>query len=635
MNIHSIIGRPIMPPFWSLGWHHSKWGYRNTREMKAVFDGYNKHNLPIDGFWGDIDILFDKRNFILSRSFRDLPNFVEELHKNNKKFIPIVDYGIPSNNNDNYYLKGTELNAFILSNYTQKSLLTKVWPGLSVFPDIFSKNGLKLWKTGLKDFDSTLNYDGIWLDMNEPAMTEVYPNGQAELFEKHKKISSFPKEFNKYNEIPYIPGYRKKHSDLTTKGISLNAYSSINDPQNDFYTMYNVRPLISLHQVKATNKYLTKSGRRPFILSRANTIGHGKYAFHWLGDNISTFNDLFDSIAGIFNYNIFGIPMTGADVCGFHENSIDTLCARWHILGAFYPFSRNHNEIYKISQEPWVFRNDLVLNAAKIALPLRYSLLRYFYSQLFLISIGQKGSFFKPLFFEFPNDIITYNSQIMNSHIMVGSSFLFIPNLNKGTEDYQGYFPNSNWNSFPNGNLLINYNNSADKGTYKILKGDFTTVNLFLRGGSIIPYQNTSNVLSTEDLRNKPIELIINPNEHYNAEGDLFYDNDDVINVVESKDYFHIKVNFWFNSIYFSVENEGQNKYKQKDIYMSKLKLLRTNEIELYLENTFSLCEVVLTNGDIEYYQGNSKFNENIFEVDFLNEGKSISLLNVRFINLK
>jgi alpha-glucosidase (family GH31 glycosyl hydrolase) len=133
--------------------------------------------------------------------------------------------------------------------------------------------------------------------------------------------------------------------------------------------MYNVRPLISLHQVKATNKYLTKSGRRPFILSRANTIGHGKYAFHWLGDNISTFNDLLDSIAGIFNYNIFGVPMTGADVCGFHGNSIDTLCARWHILGAFYPFSRNHNEIYKISQEPWVFRNDLVLNATKIALP--------------------------------------------------------------------------------------------------------------------------------------------------------------------------------------------------------------------------------------------------------------------------
>ncbi len=80
---------------------------------------------------------------------------------------------------------------------------------------------------------------------------------------------------------------------------------------------YNVHSLYGYTETVATMSALTKVlGTRSLVISRSTFPNAGAHGGHWLGDNTSDWPDLVASIAGIINFNLFGIPLVGADICG-------------------------------------------------------------------------------------------------------------------------------------------------------------------------------------------------------------------------------------------------------------------------------------------------------------------------------
>ena len=69
------------------------------------------------------------------------------------------------------------------------------------------------------------------------------------------------------------------------------------------------------------------------VLTRSTFPGTGKHAGHWLGDNVSRWADLYYAIPGMLAFNFFGIPLVGADICGFFLVATEELCARWTSVG--------------------------------------------------------------------------------------------------------------------------------------------------------------------------------------------------------------------------------------------------------------------------------------------------------------
>ena len=85
-----------------------------------------------------------------------------------------------------------------------------------------------------------------------------------------------------------------------------------------------------------------------------------------------------------------------------------------------------------------------------------------------------------------------------------------IPCLSEKQDEYNGYFPNANFNSITNFKSVINYKSNFIHGEYLSLDGKMNIINTFLLGGKIIPFQNTEKVLNSKDLRNTPLTILIN-----------------------------------------------------------------------------------------------------------------------------
>jgi alpha-glucosidase (family GH31 glycosyl hydrolase) len=313
----------------------------------------------------------------------------------------------------------------------------------------------------------------IWLNMNE---VTNFCNGRC-----------YAQDDSIYDYLPYSP----TGNPLRDKTISMDIQMYDGSIQFNAHSINN-----GFLEVIATHKYLATKTDLPFILTRQNSAGTGRYAAHWTGDNVSSFKFMSLSISGILSSALFGIPFTGADICGFGGNTTEDLCSRWAQLGAWYPFSRNHNHIDSISQEFYAL-GATVEETARVSFKLRYSLLKHIYSKF--VKRAGVGMVYQPIFFADPEDTQLLDNAWVGSSFLIDNETLIYPNLNEDSQNLLAIFPKGTW-FFLNGTVA-----SASTISNQILVDAPLNVSAptFVRAGSIISLQNVTGVTRTNQLDNQ------------------------------------------------------------------------------------------------------------------------------------
>ncbi|KAF9104188.1 hypothetical protein BGX27_010206 [Mortierella sp. AM989] len=533
-----VIGRPLMPPAWSMGFHQSRYGYKNIDAVEQVVKRFRQENLPLDGVWIDIDYMdsfkdftYDEARFPKAR----IRALAENLAANNQNMVLIIDPGIPVLPGYEPYDIGMKNDVFIRTP-TGKPVEGRVWPGQTYFPDFFNTNETwTFWKEELRKTREDIGENVYpWIDMNEPsnfcngACTKDEPSATADSVAESHIVRRGDANALPIN-LKYIINNAGRQAPLDEKTLADNAFHKNGLRLTDTHNLYGHM------ESKATYDSLLKlkPDQRPFILTRSTFAGTGAYAAHWTGDNWSQWNHLHFSISGILSFGLFGIPFTGADICGFIGDTTEELCLRWHQLGALYPFSRNHNAINTIDQEPFIWPNT-VLPAARKALEIRYSLLPYYYT-LFQKSHKTGQPLWQPLFFQYPQDTLTLRN---DKQFLLGDGVMVSPALYQGQIQVKAYFPgNGRWFDFTTLQCVMERDSSGVKdgdrvNRYQFLKArpDTDPIPMTIAGGHVIPTQNPK--LTVAETRLQPVSLIVALDNEGNAQGEMYIDDGKSINNV-------------------------------------------------------------------------------------------------------
>ncbi|SDP51315.1 glycoside hydrolase family 31 protein [Halobacillus aidingensis] len=465
-----LTGKMDKPAKWTLGLHQSKWEY-SAEDIERVAETYREKEIPVDTMHFDIDYMDEYRVFTWSDKFGD-----EALHQKldamNFKKITINDPAVKKDPGYFMYDEGTA-NDYWAKNPDGSNFVGEVWPGESMFPD-FSKEEVREWWASKHDILFDKGIDGLWNDMNEPAVFDgPYHTMPLDV--------TFGEGENKRTHEEYHNLYGHDEAEATY----------------DAFEMY-------------------KPNERPFVLTRDMYAGSQRYAALWTGDNVSEWDHLEMSLPMNMNVGLSGVPFVGNDIGGFAGRPDAEMFARWIEVGAFLPFSRIHYdsdkkaEGKKQAQEPWAFGQE-VEDISKKYIEMRYKLMPYLYNA-FIDAAEQGTPVQQPLVYQFQDDENTYN---VSDQFMFGKEMMLAPIVEEGQTERDVYLPE--------GETWVDYwtGEEFDGGQTITTEAQLDHLPIYVKKDSMIPTREVQQYTGEKPLENLVLDTYLNEKATYS-----FYEDD-------------------------------------------------------------------------------------------------------------
>lgn len=427
----SLTGKPELPPLWALGFHQCKWSYYPESKVKEITNGFRKRKIPCDAIYLDIDYMDGFRCFTWNKEyFPDHKRMIKELADDGFKTIVIIDPGIKIDPNYFVYKEAIE-KGYFCERADGPLMKGSVWPGLCNFPD-YTRADVREWWAGLfKGLIAEDGIQGVWNDMNEPAVFEE---------------GTFPDDVrHHYDGNPC--SHRKAH----------NVYG--------------------MQMARATYMGLKKFmyPNRPFVITRSGYSGVQRYSSAWTGDNVATWEHLQIANVQCQRSSLSGLSFIGSDIGGFIESPSGELFVRWIQLGIFHPFCRVHSSGDHGDQEPWSF-DDKTTTLVKKFIELRYQLLPYIYTT-FAQYVKDGTPMLRPLSYLDQKDVETLSR---DEEFGLGDNLLICPVTEPNVDGRWMYLPRGNWYYWWN-DELVEGNNEAWAAA------ELDRVPLYVKAGAVIP----------------------------------------------------------------------------------------------------------------------------------------------------
>lgn len=434
----ALTGRAPLPPRWALGFHQSRWSYRDEGEVRALVRGFRERGLPLAAVHLDIDYMQGFRVFTVDPArFPDLGGLAEELGRDGVRLVPIVDPALKVDPDWPLFREARERGLCCRRPDRDEPVVAPVWPGDAVFPDFTDPAARRWWGAqyaALIDRGAA----GVWHDMNEPAAFAAW--GEPTLPDATRHA---------------LEGRGGDHREAH------NVYALL-EARAGFEGLQALRP-----------------DRRPWILTRSGWAGIQRYAWTWTGDSETNWWSLAQSLRQAVGLGLSGVPWTGPDIGGFGGRPDAELFVRWFQLGAFLPFFRVHSAWFTPPREPWAFGDD-VLKVLRAYLDERERLRPYLYTLAW--EARESGApLVRPLWW--PAATAAERDPALRTAddaFLLGGALLVAPIVAEGARSRMVRLPEGRWYDRHDGRLI-------EGGAPATLEAPLERIPVLVRAGSVLP----------------------------------------------------------------------------------------------------------------------------------------------------
>ena len=338
-GLAELTGTMPLPPRWALGYQQCRWSYYPDTRVREIADGFRSRRIPCDVLWMDIDYMDGFRIFTFSKAgFPDPAGLSAYLHARGFKGVWMIDPGVKVDPAYSVYQSGGAHDAWVKT-AGGRDFVGAVWPGPCVFPD-FTRPKVRAWWGSLYGELTRAGVDGVWNDMNEPAVFDG-PDKTMPEDNWHRGGGGL-----RPRPAPRVP-QRLRHAHGARDARGPGRRTAGPDGRS--------------------------CSRAPISWAASAMRPPGPATMR------STGADMKLSVPMTLSLGLSGQPFNGPDLGGFSGDATPELWAQWVGFGAFFPFCRGHAVKGSSEKEPWAF-GPKVEQTARIALERRYRLLPYLYT---------------------------------------------------------------------------------------------------------------------------------------------------------------------------------------------------------------------------------------------------------------
>ena len=174
-ELAALTGTMPLPPRWALGYHQCRYSYTPDDRVREIAREFRRRDIPCDVIWLDIDYMDGFRCFTVDATAFPGPARPDRRagRRRASSTVAIIDPGIKHRPRLPRLRFGRALWTPGSAPATGGRTSEAVWPGDCVFPDFTREPRAPRGGAGSTASSSSLGFDGVWNDMNEPAVFNV------------------------------------------------------------------------------------------------------------------------------------------------------------------------------------------------------------------------------------------------------------------------------------------------------------------------------------------------------------------------------------------------------------------------------------------------------------------------------